>query len=204
MRRRSLPSPIASSARSSASSVAVTSKYCIAHVSVLRRGIELQDQPLHALQQGVVQFAGDPFSLHKAPFHVVLHSMRRLPKPQLIQSPGHRQKSGRAQGTESQSLSSGRRPAPGAMEKANEQCCGLVPHAFHVAGRDAEAVVAWRKIRIERLSAIADPLPVSVPAFQLVAKMDLFRRDVAERGIVDLQIANLRRKVQVRATRLSP
>src|SRR4029077_3964797 len=57
---------------------------------------------------------------------------------------------------------------------------------------DAEAVVARRKIGVERLTAVASVAPIAVPAFQLVAKKDLFRRDEAERGEINLQITNER------------
>ena len=36
----------------------------------------------------------------------------------------------------------------------------------------------------------------AIPAFQLVAKAHLLRRDQAERGVIDLQIANQRRQAQ--------
>src|SRR5580704_9898759 len=69
---------------------------------------------------------------------------------------------------------------------------GFVPDAAVIAGHHAETVIAWRKIVIERLPFIANVLPVGIAAFQLDAKTDLLRRDQAESGIVDLQIANQR------------
>ena len=54
------------------------------------------------------------------------------------------------------------------------------------------------KIRIERLAAIAHVLPVAIVAFQPIFKMDLFRRDQAQRRVFDLQIASQTRQAQVR------
>src|SRR5437762_3634637 len=79
-----------------------------------------------------------------------------------------------------------------------EGCSGLVPHAAVVAGDHAEAVVAWRKIVIECLPPSACVLPITIVAFQLDAKTDLLRRDQAESGIVDFEIANQRGQAQVR------
>src|SRR5258708_781061 len=101
-----------------------------------------------------------------------------------IQRPQQYQKSGRA-----------RRAKPGGLvvrrvDGKIERRAGLVPHAAVVAGDHAETVIAWRKIVIERLSFIANVLPVAIAAFQFDAKADLLRRHQAESGIVDLQIAN--------------
>ena len=74
----------------------------------------------------------------------------------------------------------------------------LVPHPAVVAGDDAEAVVAGRKVRILRLAVVDHLPPVAILALQLVLEMDLLRRDQAQRGVVDLQIANPRRQTQVR------
>src|ERR1700694_205817 len=79
-----------------------------------------------------------------------------------------------------------------------QKCSSLVPHTVVIAGCDAEAVVAGRRIVIERLPAIADVLPIAIPAIQLNPEMVLLRRYEAESGIVDLQIANERRQPWVR------
>ncbi len=76
----------------------------------------------------------------------------------------------------------------------------LVPHAAVVAGDHAKAILARRKIGVERLPAIAGVLPVAIHAFQLVAKEILLRSDETERCIVDLQIAHQR--WQTHASRL--
>src|SRR5262249_26715897 len=75
-----------------------------------------------------------------------------------------------------------------------QRCTGLVPHAAVVAGDDAKGVVARRKVAVEGLAASAGVLPVAVPAFELVSKKNFLRRDEAERGVVNLQIANMRRQ----------
>ena len=77
----------------------------------------------------------------------------------------------------------------GRRDRKIQERARFVPHAAVVGCYDAEAVVAGRKIGIERLPAIAGVLPIAIVAFELVAKPHLFRRDEAERCIVDLQIA---------------
>jgi hypothetical protein len=45
------------------------------------------------------------------------------------------------------------------------------------------------EIVIERVPAIRDILPIAIPPFELTFEPDLLRRDQAEGGIVDLEIA---------------
>ena len=52
------------------------------------------------------------------------------------------------------------------------------------------------KVGVERLSPLADVLPLAVAAFELDPEPVLLRRDEAQRGVVDLQIANERRQPQ--------
>src|SRR5262249_12156512 len=68
-----------------------------------------------------------------------------------------------------------------------------IPHAAVVARDGMEAVMARRKVVVERVTTRSDVLPVAVPAaFELDAKPILFWRDQAERRVVDLQIARQR------------
>ena len=122
----------------------------------------------------------------------ILNCRFSVPQTQPIEAPEQRQKRGHARHMEPDGLVV--RRGDGKIER----CAGLVPHPAVIAGRDAEAVVARRKIVVERLPAVANVLPIADPAFQLVAKQDLFRRDQAERGVVDLQIADQRGQAQVR------
>src|SRR5262245_5842303 len=66
---------------------------------------------------------------------------------------------------------------------------GLVPDTAIVAGDHAEAIFAGTKIVVERLPARAHVLPVRIVALELDAKTVPFRRNEAERGVVNLQVA---------------
>ena len=147
---------------------------------------------MKTLQQRVVQFAGDARPLVDPLVEARVEFLRDLMEPVPVQRPKQSQKSGGA-----------RRLEPGGLvvrrfDGKIEGCAGLIPHAAVIGCYDAEAVVAWRKIRIERLPFIAHVLPVGIVAFQLDAKTDLLRRDQAEGGVVDLEIASKRGQAQVR------
>src|SRR5271168_128644 len=78
-----------------------------------------------------------------------------------------------------------------------KRVANLVPHAVVVGGDNAKAVILRRKIRVERLAAIADVLPVAIEAFQSVFEMDLLRRDEVERRVIDPEIAAQFRQAQI-------
>src|SRR5262245_25880978 len=67
-------------------------------------------------------------------------------------------------------------------------CADFVPDTTVVGRRDAEAVLSRREIGVESLSAVNDLLPVTIEAFELVAKSHFLRRDQAQCGVIDLQI----------------
>ena len=142
---------------------------------------------MKTLQQRIVQVPRDARPLIDALFQTHIELLRQLPQPQLIKRSERCQKSGHTQRSKPNRLVVGR--SNGEIQERPR----LVPHAAVIAGDDAEAVLAWRKIGVERLPTIAGVLPIAIPAFQLVAKEHLFRRDQAERRIVDLQIAHQRR-----------
>src|SRR5260221_6885782 len=130
-----------------------------------------------------MEFASDACPLADACFQSCVELPRQLPQSQLIERPEQRQKRGHAQRAEPNRLVV--RRGYGKIQERSS----LVPHTAVVASHDAEAVLAWRKIGIERLPSVAGLLPIAIQAFQLVAKTYLFRRDQAERRVVDLQIA---------------
>ena len=68
-----------------------------------------------------------------------------------------------------------------------ERIAGLVPHPAVIAGDYVEAVLARGQIRILRLTDVDDFLPVRVLALEFVVEMDLFRRDQAQGGVIDLR-----------------
>src|SRR5215469_2205837 len=147
-------------------------------------GLKKEQNSLETLQQGIVQFAGNPFSLFKTSFQAVSHLRSHLPQPQLIERPGQYEKRSHARQTE----------PPGLVvrwrNRKIQRRALLVPHAAVVAGLYAEAVVARRQICVEGLTAIPGLLPIAVKPFQQVEKQDFFRSNEAERRVIDLQIAN--------------
>src|SRR5262249_31903574 len=157
-------------------------------IASLRDGMELQDQPLHALQQRVVQIARDSFPLFQPPFHAVPHLLRRLPQPHLVRRPEQSKKTGRTQEN---------KPARLVVRRSNREIkrrSRLVPHAAVVARYHAESVFLRRQIAIKRLPPVSHVLPIAVPAFQFVAETHLLRRHQAQRRVVNLQIAQQRRQ----------
>ena len=65
----------------------------------------------------------------------------------------------------------------------------------------SEAVAAWREVVVERLPSRAGILPPGVVALEHVAELDLFRRDEAQRRVVDLQVARQRPEIDPSAGR---
>src|SRR5262249_16165396 len=82
-----------------------------------------------------------------------------------------------------------RRLVTGGRDRERERGAGLVPDTAVVRRDHAEPVLAWRKIRVERLPAIASVLPIPIVAVELVAETILLRGDEGQRGVVNLQIA---------------
>src|SRR5262249_35504660 len=66
--------------------------------------------------------------------------------------------------------------------------------AVVVARDDTKAIRPWSQIVVERLAPASRLLPAVVPAFQLVAKRDFLRCDVAQSDEVDLEITSERRQ----------
>ena len=104
-----------------------------------------EHQPLKTLQQRVMQIAREAGSLADAFVQAHVEFARDLMEPVPVQPPEQCQKSDGAQtpGTSGLIIRRG--------DGEIEGCAGLVPHAAVIAGHHAEAVIAWRKIVIERL-----------------------------------------------------
>src|SRR6266403_6085070 len=148
--------------------------------------LQAEHQSLKTLQQRIVQVPRDARPLIDALFQTHIELLCQLPQPQLIESPKQCHKRRYTRQAEPRGLVVCR-----GYGKIQERS-GFIPHTAVIASHDAEAVVARREIRIERLTASASVLPIAVPALQLVTKKDLFRRDEAERGVIYLQITNER------------
>src|SRR5580698_7049475 len=138
-----------------------------------------------------MQIAGHARPFVDSRFHLRIEMLRDLMKAVPVQAPEQYQKSGQARRLEPTSLIVCR--GDGKIEGG----AGLIPHAAVIAGHHTEAVIAWSKIVIERLPSIAGVLPVRISAFQSVPEAGRLRRREAERGIVDLQIADQRGQTQI-------
>src|SRR5580658_1493169 len=66
----------------------------------------------------------------------------------------------------------------------------LVPHAAVVAGDHTKDVFARREIRVLHVAVGRELPPVAILPFELVAKLNFFRRDKTERSVIDLKIAD--------------
>src|SRR5579862_2267930 len=146
---------------------------------------------MEALQQRVVQIAGDAQALIDSALEIRVEFPRDLIQTIPVQPPQQYEKGRHARNAEPDSLIVRR------VDKEIQKIAGLIPHAAVIAGHDAETVVAWRKIVIERLPLIACVLPFGIMAFQLDAKTYLLRSDEAESGVVDFEIASQRGQAQV-------
>ena len=127
---------------------------------------------------------------------VISNSMMQLPETRLIGRPQQRHKEHRAERAE---------PVRLVVRRGDGELQGialLVPHPAVVAGDHAKAVGArsegsstarWRSLTTSLQS-------LSCPS-SLYLKLNLLRRDEAESGVVDLQIASPRRQTHVRNCR---
>src|SRR3954465_7248822 len=85
-----------------------------------------------------------------------------------------------------------------------ERRAGLVPHAAVIARCDAESVSPRTQVGVKSLSAVADVLPLAIVALEFRPKPYLFGSNETERGIVNRQIANQRRKAHLRRWQVDP
>jgi hypothetical protein len=154
--------------------------------------LHAKHQPLKTLQERVVQLARDPHTLADAFLEAHVEFSREPIEAEAIEAPEQAQKRGGAGDFEPSGL------IVRWIDGEIEGCAGFIPHPAVIAGRHAEAVVAWSKVAIERLPASAGVLPIAIPAFQFVPEAGCLRRCEAESGVVDLQIADPRRQTQIR------
>src|SRR5208282_168348 len=89
------------------------------------------------------------------------------------------------------------RLVPGGRDAEVHGCTRLVPDAGIVAGNDAEAVLSGTKVSVEGLTARRRLLPAGIAPFELVAEAHLLRNHEAQRGVVNFEIADERRKTKI-------
>ena len=152
------------------------------------RGLEPQQHTVEALKQRVVQFPRDAGPFVDAFLEPSLVRACDLTNSHEVGRPQHGEGHSDPEHFEPARLVVRRR------DREFQRCTRLVPDAAVVAALHAELIGPRREVGVEGLSPRADVLPVAVATFKFDAELVLFRRDVAQRRVVDLQIANERRQ----------
>ena len=116
---------------------------------------------MKTLQQRIVQFTGYTRAFVDTLVQAYVEFLRDLVETEPIQRPEQSQKSGHARQTEPSGLVIRRR------DGKFQECAGFVPHTVVVARAHAETVVAWSKIAIEGLPAIAASCQPGIPPSSL-------------------------------------
>ncbi len=138
-----------------------------------------QDQPLHRLQQRVVQFARDAFAFVDALFQARLHARRQTTQPQPVEQPQQGSRRQRAGEPESAALAQGRR------DLERQRGAGFIPHAVVVGGHHVETVAARPHVGVVGGAARTGGLPLAVDTVEPVAELHALGHAQAERGVVD-------------------
>ncbi len=157
-----------------------------------------QDQPLGALQQGVVQFAGDAFAFTVTLFQTRAQACGHLPGTHAPGDAERQQQRQRAAGLELPGLDEGR------LDDEVQGVAARIPQAVVVGGRNTEAVTPGRKVGIEGLVAVAGVLPTCIHPFQPVAEPHALRAGKADRVVADAQTVGPFGQVQAVLTRVRP
>ena len=124
---------------------------------------------MKALQQSVVQIAGDTCALADARVQRHIELMMQLPDTEQVDRPQQRPK---CDHTESA------KPIRLVVRRGDGELQGialLVPYSAVVARDHAKAVMAGRKVRVLRLAVVDHFPPVLILALQHVFEMDLLR-----------------------------
>jgi hypothetical protein len=145
--------------------------------------LKAKQQPVEALQQGVVQIPRNAGALADSRLERHLEPAMQLPDPDLVPSPEQPQSTRRAERTEPLGL------VIRWVDRELQQVALLIPHTAVVGGHDAKAIGPGRQVGVERLAAVAGFLPIVVVPFQRVAEPYLLRGGQTERGEIQLQIA---------------
>src|SRR4029450_12723412 len=131
-----------------------------------------------------MQVASNASAFAHSRLHSHVELMRELPDTKSISRPEQEQQKNQNGQAEPRGLIEGR------GDGEIQQRTFLVPHAAVVRGHHAEAVVAWREVRVDRRATVAGILPLVVVAFQFVAELNLLRGDEAQRRVTNRGGAN--------------
>src|SRR6476469_10295011 len=114
-----------------------------------------------------MEVPSDSCALTHARLQGHIELVRELPDTKLINHPEQEQEKNQNGQAEPRGLVEGR------GDGEIQQGAFLVPHSAVIRGHQAEAVGAWREVRVDRLATVAGILPIVVVAFQFVAELYL-------------------------------
>src|SRR5215469_7690083 len=124
--------------------------------------MKMQQKCLKTLQQGIVQFAGNPFSLFKTSFQALSHLRGHLPHPQAV----HEQR------RQSSANYTAQLKPPGLPKRGlnfePDNCLRTVPQAIAVAGDNTESIRPHAKIVVRGFPACRWFTPSTVKAVHQV------------------------------------
>src|SRR5215472_2092015 len=133
-----------------------------------------------------MQFAGNPDSIADALLKRRRELRLNLVGAQEVQRPEPPNKGGGTKNFEPGGLVIRR------SDRKLQRCACLVPYAAVVAGDHAEGVMAWRKIGVKRLPAIADIPPVAIVTFEPEAELVLLGSYQAQRCVININVLDAR------------
>ncbi len=133
----------------------------------LGRGVEGHQESLHALQQGVVQIAGDGDSLFGSLFRADADVGRKKAETDLHDDPQQKQQGDEAQREKPPGLVEARTDGEGFRDDR------IGPDAIRVGRADLEGVAAGTEVRVDRFRAGTDLLPALIRSDESIAVDDL-------------------------------
>src|SRR5579862_8457333 len=132
-----------------------------------------------------MQFFSDQVSLRQTLGKALIDSRGHPAHPQLVQQPGRHDTASEEQDAKPCRLEPG-----GRKSKTLQRPC-FVPNAVVVAGRYPEPVTSRTEFGVVRLAPYSRILPLTVDAFELIAKEHALRDRQAQGCVVNLEILGI-------------
>ena len=157
----------------------------------VERGLESQQQPVEALQQGVVQVACNARALGDTRVQCHLELTMQPPDAKLVTRPRQKQEQHGAQGEEPSGLVI--RRSDGEIQLGG----AFTPDAVTIGCDHAEGILPWRQFRVESLPARTGVGPVIIVAVEPVTELHSLRNRERRRRVINLQVTRVRVKFVV-------
>src|SRR5215469_2961816 len=151
--------------------------------------MKMQQKCLKTLQQGIVQFAGNPFSLFKTSFQALSNLRGHLPQPQAIHE--QRRQSG---ANYTAQLKPPGLPKCG-LNFEPDRSLRTVPQPIAVTGHDTESIFPCAKIVVGGVPIRTRVTPPTVKAVQTITIADALRIAETQPHEAKRRPARARRKV---------